>query len=206
MRLPQFRGRWNALQWRLREPRLPRNETGGFMLHIGCGEVNAPGYINIDARPMSHVNFVSSDLTDLSFVPEGAVSLIYMCHILEHLPHQQVVRVLRQCHSRLASGGICRVSVPDFDLILQMYEHTGRDMRAVLGPLMGGQDYRYNFHYGAFNRAWLTSCFEKAGFQSIETWTPDSVSDHDFLDWSGRTFEYQGESYPVSLNLQAMRR
>ena len=205
MNLHMGRSLWNAVKWRMHHARLPRNASGGMMLHIGCGDVNAPGYINIDARPLPHVHFVSSDLSNLSFVPEGALSLIYMCHILEHVPHQQVVRILRQCHSRLAAGGICRVSVPDFDLILQMYEHTGHDMRAVLGPLMGGQDYRYNFHLGAFNRGWLTTCFEKAGFVSVEPWTPDTASEHDFVDWSGRTFDYQGVDYPISLNLQATR-
>lgn len=196
---------WNQTKWRATIARLPTAPDGRRLLHIGCGEINASGFINLDARRFRHVHFISRDLLDLTFIPAEELNLIYMSHILEHVPHQKVVSVLRQCMTRLKPGGVCRVSVPDFDLILAVYENTGRSILAVLGPLMGGQDYQYNFHYGAFNRQWLQECFERAGFVNVQSWNPASVSDHDFEDWSGRCFAYEGTEYPISLNLQAQK-
>lgn len=202
----RVRGLENQLRWRWQARRLPRAADGRLMLHIGCGDVAAPGFINVDARPMPHVHFVLHDLRDLDWVPERSVDLVYLSHVLEHVPHPELASVLRSLVRPLKPGGVLRLAVPDFDLLLDIYQRTGHDVQAILGPLMGGQDYAQNFHFGVFNAAWLTGLMQRAGLHEVRPWSPEAVADHDFVDWSGKMFEYQGEAYPVSLNLEAVKR
>jgi predicted SAM-dependent methyltransferase len=176
------------------------------MLHIGCGEVAAPGYINIDARRLPHVHFVLHDLRDLDWVPERSVDLVYLSHVLEHVPHPELASVLRSLVRPLKAGGVLRLAVPDIDLIFEIYRSSGSNVQAILGPLMGGQDYPQNFHFGVFNDAWLRNLMTRAGLEDLRTWMPERTEHHDFVDWSWRQFEFDGRSYPVSLNLEGVKR
>ncbi len=45
--------------WRQAKHRFPQQAEGKTLLHIGCGQVNSPGYINIDARKFPHVHVVT---------------------------------------------------------------------------------------------------------------------------------------------------
>jgi len=47
--------------------------------------------------------FVSTDMTDLSAVPDGSVSLAVMVHVLDHLLNPRAM--LRAVHAKLAPGG-----------------------------------------------------------------------------------------------------
>lgn len=62
---------------------MPKNSDGKVLVHIGCGEKDAPGFINVDARPLAHVQVVTDDITSLADFETGAVDLVYMCHVLE---------------------------------------------------------------------------------------------------------------------------
>jgi 2-polyprenyl-3-methyl-5-hydroxy-6-metoxy-1,4-benzoquinol methylase len=175
------------------------------MLHLGCGPVKASGYINIDARPLGHVHFIVKDLRDIVFIPPGSVNLIYMCHVLEHVPHTETSSVIRAMANALKVGGTLRISVPDFEKMISIYESTGRDLSAIIGPLMGGQDYAQNFHYAAFNLDSLTRTMERSGFKGVREWKADEVLHHNFVDWSNREFEHGGRRFLISLNVEAVR-
>ena len=201
------RARWmlNRQGWQRRSSRLPRDPQGKLMLHVGCGDVDAPGYINIDARPMPHVHFVIDDLRDIDFVPPASVDLVYMCHVLEHVRHPEVGSVLRAAHSILRPGGTLRLAVPDFDLILDIYGRTNREMDSILGVMMGNQDYPQNAHYTAFNAASLEHRMQSSGFKDVRPWEADRVEHHAFSDTSNSPYSYLGRDYPISLNLEATR-
>ncbi len=195
----------NRLRWHLRHDSLPRSPDGRLMLHIGCGPIDAPGFVNIDARRLPHVHFRVTDLRDLRWVPEASVNLIYMCHVLEHVPKDEVATVLRGLVRCLKPGGVLRLAVPDFDLLLAIYEACGRRIEAIQPALMGGQDHAYNFHYAAFNEAWLGQHMARAGLEAVQRWDPDTASDHGFDDWSRRPLTIDGSRFPVSLNLEGRR-
>lgn len=191
--------------WTRLAAKLPRSEDGKTMLHIGCGDINAAGYINIDARPQPHVHIVTTTLFKLAMIPPDIADLIYMSHVLEHVCHRDVVATLREMHRILKPKGILRVSVPDFEKIIEIYQSNGNELTPIEQALMGGQDYTFNFHYAVFNDAHLRKKFIASGFREARAWNPETCQNHDFEDWASRHIEYQGRHFAISLNIEAIK-
>lgn len=188
-----------------KNPPLPENFDGLVLVHIGCGEFSDPRYINVDARAMPHVHYVSQTL-NLDEFPYSSVDLIYACHVLEHVPHGKLEKTLCNWSDRLKPGGVLRISVPDFDHIVAIYKDQGNSIEAINEPLMGGQGYETNFHTSVFNQVFLKDLLLKCGFTIIRQWEPNKVPYHNFDDWSGRKYILGNEEYLISLNLEAVKK
>ena len=189
-------------KWLLLRPKLPLATEEGYCIHIGCGEIVLPNYINIDARPLSHVHFISKNISRLPFLKNNSAQVIYACHVIEHLPTAVVPKALAEYFRILKPGGILRLSVPDLDRLMEIYQKEGKTIEAIQPILMGGQDYLYNFHQSVFNRAYLEKLLFDAGFKKTREWDPSTFA---YNDWSGRSVFCNGTSYAVSLNLEALR-
>ena len=122
--------------------------------------------INVDLRPASHIHYLSN-VEKLPMFPDNYAELIYVSHCLEHISHLTLKQVISEWNRVLKPGGILRVSVPNFDTIIEMYNDSQQDINNVLQPLLGGQDYRYNFHYSAFNEKYLKALFNENGFENV---------------------------------------
>ncbi len=190
-------------RWRLTRPPVPANSDGTVRIHVGCGDIDSPGFINVDARPLRHVHYVKSDLSDFHEFRDGIVDFIYMSHILEHVRHAQLLNVVCEIHRILKPKGVFRISVPDFDLLNDIYGKNGRDISVIMQPLMGGQDYPDNVHYAVFNRVFLEQLLTAARFSSVRSWDPLACKNHDFTDCATFTLSIGGIAYPVSLNIEA---
>ncbi len=191
--------------WATRLQDLPLAADGRRLLHIGCGEIEATGYVNLDARPGSHVHIVTQDLFRLEMIPEHAFDLVYMSHVLEHVSHLKVTETLRELRRILKVGGVLRVSVPEFDHILTLYQATDHDIRAIEQPLMGAQDYAFNYHYMIFNDGHLRKLMLNSGFREVRAWNPQDCDHHDFEDWASKTISWEGREYEISLNIEAVK-
>jgi len=187
------------------KPALPQNRDGKVLIHIGCGKTNSPEFINIDARPLSHVHIATDDITSLSDFATGTVDMVYMCHILEHIKASDLKRVLSEMKRVLKAGGVLRLSVPDFDKLVEVYNATGKDINAISKQLMGGQDHEYNIHYSVFNRRRLSELLEEVGFREVVLWDPDNCEHHDFKDRASRRMKVNGGEISISLNLEAIK-
>lgn len=185
-------------------PKLPKDPNGKVFIHLGCGDIASPEFINVDARPGPHVHYIC-DVTDLSIFADGYADLVYACHVLEHVRHNDLKKTLWEWRRILKPGGILRLSVPDFDKILHIYQSSACDINSILGPLMGGQEHKYNVHYSVFNQQYLTDRLREARFREIRQWDPDRVANHNFGDWANSDIIYSGRAFPVSLNLEAVK-
>jgi predicted SAM-dependent methyltransferase len=200
----RHRMRWLAFKRFFRRPPQPRNPDGSVNIHLGCGRVNHPAFINVDVAPFAHIHHVHG-VERLPMFRDETADLIYVCHCLEHVSFLETERVLREWRRVLKPGGILRISVPDFDCILAIYEAFQHDIAAIEKTLMGGQNYAANFHKAVFNRAHLARLLEAAGLVNVRPWTPGSGDLTTFDDWSGRSVKVEGRAFAVSLNLEAER-
>jgi len=182
-------------------PVLPTGPNNKTLIHLGCGEQNAPGWINIDAEPFPHVHFVNR-IDKLPMIRSESADLIYACHVLEHIPYLDYPRILEEWHRVLNQNGILRISVPDFDKLLSIYQYENNSLDLVLPPLMGAQDYEHGFHRGAFNEKYLTTLFTNAGFRKVNRWDPHTAENYEFNDWAKKLVHGK---YPISLNLEAQK-
>ena len=182
----------------------PTGSKRGPRVHIGCGEIDLPGWINVDGRDFSHVHVVSNRL-DLDEFSAESLTEIYLCHVLEHFGFEEVERLLAVFHSKLQPGGVLRLSVPDFSLLTHIYNETGRDLEHIKYALMGGQGYEYNFHKSVFDDAHLRKLLTKAGYSNCENW--ETVADFgcNIGDWSAKKIRVGARFFPVSLNLKATK-
>lgn len=189
-------------RWRIQRPHYPAGDQK--LLHLGCGNINHPGFINIDARPAPHVHLVQG-IAKLDGFADRSVDMVYACHCLEHIPHNEVKDVLTEWFRVIKTNGIIRLSVPDFDLLAEIYVSSERDIRSIQAPLMGAQDYPHNFHYSAFTFNELSRLLMEAGFRLPRRWHFGTDALTSLPDWSGRNLLVGGKEYPVSLNIEATR-
>lgn len=174
----------------------------GLKLHLGSGAINLQGWINVDARSYNHTHIVSDGFELCQFV-DGAISEIYMCHVLEHFSFDESEALLKSLKAKLCPGGLLRISVPDFDKLINIYKLSDCDIDNVKFALMGGQDYQYNFHKSLYNLKSLRQLLTKCGYRNVLEW--DAISDFgiDLGDWSSANFRTAQGVVPISLNLKA---
>lgn len=185
-------------------PKFPENNEK-MLVHIGCGDINSPNFINVDARPMEHVHYVTRNIDDLSFFSSKSIDLLYMCHVMEHFDRKKVKKITRECFRVLKKGGVLRISVPDFDQLIHIYFDNEKKLETIIAPLFGGQDYEFNYHYNMFNMESLDKFLKECGFSFVRKWNPDDARYHEFDDWSGRKFCVNNKEYIISLNIEAIK-
>lgn len=149
-------------------------------LNLGSGDVPLAGYDNIDLKTGQSAYPLTTE--------NGSLDEIRASHILEHYGHKDVFKVVQHWVSKLKPGGILQLAVPDFKVIVDLYQKKEDD--AVGHYLMGGQKDEDDFHKSVFDEDSLTEIMTQAGLVNITRWISD-VNDC--------------ASLPVSLNLRGER-
>lgn len=133
-------------------------------LHLGCGNVRLPGFVNIDALESSAVDRLG-DVTKLDY-DDASVDMIYSCAVIEHVGRRQWTEVLAEWARVLKPGGLLRISTMDFDACVDRYLDQ-RDLPELLGLLIGGQKDDYDWHGMIFNYDVLAAGLTETGFTNI---------------------------------------
>jgi predicted SAM-dependent methyltransferase len=112
----------------------------GLKLHVGCGELVRPGWVNIDFSPRLGVFYFN--MQNPLPIANGTVSRIHAEHFLEHLEYSEAVRFLSECARILAGGGSMRVIIPDAEKYMRAYASDDKlffeklkDLGGTLEPL-----------------------------------------------------------------------
>lgn len=155
-------------------------------LHFGCGNRYLPGYIHVDAQPYNHVKY-QCDVTDQSILevfPDSNVEEIYACHIFEHIPRQKIIPTLYLWKKILKEKGILRLSVPDFESIVKLYNHNSLLLHTDLsGLLYGGQKNQWDYHTFTYDLENIKRLLNSIGFEDVKrydwrTFLPNGYDDY----------------------------
>lgn len=168
-------------------------------LHLGCGCVLLPGFINLDIRDEEGIDKIS--LVYPIDYDNDTFDLIYSSHVLEHFPRKQTLNILQEWTRILKKGGILRISVPNIEALIEIYQQ-GKDLDQIIGPLYGRQDYRYNYHYTIFDYKILKGLMEKAGLTSIHYWDFRRTVHSDYWDYS----QTETKGVLISLNIEGRKK
>ncbi|MBI2120111.1 MAG: methyltransferase domain-containing protein [Parcubacteria group bacterium] len=143
--------------------------------------MNNPKFINIDALPLPHIHY-ARDIRKLDVLNDDFADFLYASHTLEHVSHLELPKILKEWARVIKKGGTIRLSVPDFDKIIEIYHSSKNDIKSIKDPLMGGQDYAYNFHKSVFNEKYLSELLIGSGFHNIRKWdaSKDNYGFNDF--------------------------
>jgi predicted SAM-dependent methyltransferase len=173
-------------------------------LHIGCGEKILPGYIHIDKKSYPHVDYVT-DCSDLHMFDDNSVDLIYACHLLEHIERYNIDKVLREWFRVLKPGGVLRLSVPDFESLIEVYDKY-KDLELILGPLYGRGN-EYNKHYVTFDFRYLKKRLQIVGFDEVRrfSWQNTELKDYDDYSQSYIPHMDKEKGILISLNVEAVK-
>jgi len=174
-------------------------------LHLGGGKIYIPGFIHVDKRPLPHIDCVQ-DVKDLSNFKDNSVSLIYSAHLLEHFKRVEIQEVLKEWYRVLEEGGTLRIAVPGFEEIVEIYKKY-KDLKLVLGPIVGGQDYEFNSHYMIFDFKTLKEHLINAGFKKVKRfdWRKTEHSHIDDCSQAYIPHMDKKNGMPVSLNVEAIK-
>ena len=134
-------------------------------LNLGCGEVKAEGYVNIDRE-------TGSEAYPLPY-PDNHFDEVRSSHLLEHFSRAEVEPVLKEWVRVLKPGGSLKIAVPDFEYII-----AHREDPKWQGYLFGGQMDGNDFHKVAFDRKLLTVLMQNAGLYSIGGWRDEVLDSH----------------------------
>lgn len=186
------------------KPVYPTVGDGGLKIHLGAGPINIQGWVSIDARQAPHIHLRSEGFA-LDEFADGAISEIYMCHVLEHFSFEEVGQILRNFHKKLKVGGVLRLSVPDFDRLVKVYQANDNNLELIKFALMGGQDYEYNFHKCVFTHASLAEMLCDCGFANLTEWSTLEDFGVHLNDWSETGFQTPNGDFPISLNMKAVK-
>lgn len=152
-------------------------------LHVGCNHIHIDGFVNIDALSTEAADFVC-DIRYLSkYFKNESVDYIYTCHVLEHISRHEYKKVLQDFYSLLKPGSLVRISVPDFQALIEYYMKIG-DLNEIRGTLFGGQKNVYDYHKWTWDFKSLEADLKEAGFHNIQRYDPNTTSHAHIRDWS----------------------
>lgn len=90
-------------------------------LHIGCGDVRMPNYLNVDFRATKATDIIH-DCANLDIFPSCTFSVIFASAFFEHLYRKQNIAFLKSALRILKpEGKIVIVGIPDFKRVAQAY-------------------------------------------------------------------------------------
>lgn len=189
------------------------NYKMSIKLCLGAGTVNlGRDWVHIDGskNDSTHKHCKYSSITDLSQFEDNSVEILYSSHTLEYFDQIEVVDVLREWYRVLKKGGIIRLAVPDFEVLVKLYSlkdnlveaelpnkekiviKNPRKMkiRDLIGPLFGRMEMNGKtiYHRNTFDFETLAQLLYQVGFKRITRYDYEYVKPHNKIDDSSHSY------------------
>lgn len=114
----------------------------------------------------NHV-FIHHDLSHSLPLKDQTADFIYSSHFLEHLFKQDALRLLRECHRVLKSGGIVRICVPDLAYAVSLYVAGEKEKMLENYFFVEDKESFLARHKYMYDFELLKSLLEKIGFSQV---------------------------------------
>jgi predicted SAM-dependent methyltransferase len=170
-------------------------------LQLGAGGVDAEGWLNSDFEPTAGEIFL--DVTEPFPLPDGCCSYVLAEHLIEHIPWESGVAMLKECHRVLAPGGKVRIVTPDLARLNQLLAgaqdadaerylsaklHLHQWQRnPVAGAYVLNMEHQSFGHQFLYDAATLRKSFELAGFTRVSEHRVSEKTDPVFQEAERRT-------------------
>lgn len=151
-------------------------------LHLGSSNHLMEGWLNTDLFPSAGV--MTLDATIQYPFESNSFDLVFSEHMIEHVPHEAALKMLRECYRVLKPGGVIRVVTPDLAKILSVYPspkdpQSDRylkwmsstftpDAREDIEAHVINAFFRMWGHQFLYDQSTLTNTLTKCGFNKIE--------------------------------------
>jgi len=163
--------RWQARRETKR--RLGGLPPSGLLVNLGCGYRPLSGWVNLDAA-WGYADVVWDLRNGLPF-QDGSCRAILMEHLIEHLPREEGVNLVAECHRVLEPGGIVRISTPDAEKYLRAYVANDQFLfspefyEPIESPLdrINLMMRAHGHHLWAYDETSLGRLLQQAGFDQI---------------------------------------
>jgi len=166
-------------------------------LEIGPGgDPVDPAWDIMDMVNRAYVN-IKHDARILPLpIEDNTYKLVYMSHVLEHIPWTQTDKFLKEIYRILKPGGSVEIWVPDLRKLVEAWlnpELIKNDGWYRFNPdqdptvWFNGRLFTYgpgeeNFHRAAFDAKHLENCLLKAGFNTCELLSKPRSYDHGWIN------------------------
>jgi len=153
-------------------------------LHLGCGTNYLENWINIDIS--SPIADIILNLNQPLPFKDNSVSFIFNEHFIEHLTQKEALSFLQECIRILTPSGILRISTPNLEWVLNMYDDGNLEEWRDVGWLPKSRcklineamrSWGHQFVYDLDEIRWI---LHTAGFNNINQ-VPWRISSHSVL-------------------------
>jgi len=176
-------------------------------IHLACGKRHIPGWIHVDVDDYPHIDHRHS-IDKLPMFVDDCADLVYASHVVAYWDRFQVQDVLKEWRRVLKPGGVLRLSTPDFEKVIEVYQKE-HDLSLMFGFIHGRYEtddgviyYRMIYDYPTLEKALLD-----AGFSSVRRYDWRQTIHKDYDDYSQSYLPHMDKEHGVmmSLNVEATK-
>lgn len=136
-------------------------------VNVGCGEFYADGWINMDVAENESVRpDIKGSLLDLPDPSQLAnAEMVYLGHVLEHIPYKAVPQALRTLWQRCVAGARIAIVGPDVERAMALHASGQLDWDTVTGALLGESRWGGDDHLWGCNEERLLRAVRASGLK-----------------------------------------
>lgn len=98
-----------------------------LLINLGCGRCYHSAWINLDLHPCAP-EVRAWSVSEGVPASDRCARACYASHLIEHLPPEAALSLLKECYRVLEVGGVVRVVVPDLEVIARNYLRSLENM------------------------------------------------------------------------------
>lgn len=172
-------------------------------LQIGAGGALLEGWLNTDIAVADGVAYI--DATEPFPLEDGSFQYVYSEHVIEHLPYEGGLAMLRESHRILATGGKIRIATPDLSKFASLFQaEKTPEMERFLDQKikwfgwpthLSRECFVTNYEMRSFGHAFLydlvtlATAMEAAGFHAVQRMETGQSDDPQLRGIESRTRE-----------------